>query len=273
MTRRVTIVGFALLALAAIGLFLTYIPKARMQANMVTSQNNLRELALFAGHHANPDPKRDGSKLPTAIPAGTLVLPNVAPDERLSWVVVSLPLMDQRKNPVADLFPRIDQAQPWRAEPNQRAGRTRLPALLCPENLPLVPPDAPAITCYVGIGGVGPSAAALPLGAPKSGAFRYDSPTPFASITDGLSTTLLFGEARSEAGPWLRGGPSTVRGFDDVPGAPELIGGQFGGYFPTAANFALCDGGVRTFSVRTTPQVLLGMATIAGGAADPLPGE
>ena len=59
-----------------------------------------------------------------------------------------------------------------------------------------------------------------------------------------------------------------MRGFDDAPGAKPLIGtgGQFGGYFPSGANFALCDGSVRTFTPQTTPRVLLSMATIAGGA-------
>jgi prepilin-type processing-associated H-X9-DG protein len=270
MARRVTIIGFVLLILLVAGLLLTYLPKVRLQANMVASQNNLRELALFAAHHTKPDPNRDASKLPTEIPPGTIVLPGVPPENRLSWVVAVVPLMDQRKNPVVELFPRIDQKQPWTAEPNQQAGRTRLPALLCPENPPPPTPDGAGVTSYVGIGGVGTNAAALPPGSPKAGAFRYDGPTPFANITDGLSQTLLFGETRNDVGPWLRGGPATVRGFDD---APALVGEQFGGYFPNGANFALCDGSVRLFSTRTTPQVLLGFATISGKDTDPLPGE
>jgi prepilin-type processing-associated H-X9-DG protein len=120
---------------------------------------------------------------------------------------------------------------------------------------------------------VGADAATLPVGSPRSGAFHYDSPTPFAAITDGLSQTLLFGETRSELSPWLRGGPGTVRGLIDAPGAPPLIGEQFGGYFPSGANFAMCDGSVRMFSPRTTPRVLLGLATIAGKETDPVPGE
>jgi hypothetical protein len=273
MSRRVTIIGFVLLALAVVGLVLTYIPKARMRANVEASKNNLRELAQFGAHHARPDPNRDASKMPTTIPAGTIFRADVPPENRLSWVVTVLPLMDQRKNPVGELFPRIDQLQPWTAEPNQLAGRTRLPSLLCPENPPEMQSDGAAVTSYVGIGGVGPGAAALPLGSPKAGAFRYDTPTPFDQIKDGLSQTLLFGETRNDVGPWLRGGPATVRGLDDASGAPSLVGGQFGGYFPTVANFALCDGAVHTFSVRTTPQVLLGLATISGKEVDPLPGE
>src|SRR4051794_17000191 len=74
MSRRVTIIGFVLFVLVVAGLLLTYIPKARLKANMVASQNNLRELSLFAAHHANPDPRRDAGKLPGQIPAGTVYL-------------------------------------------------------------------------------------------------------------------------------------------------------------------------------------------------------
>ena len=273
MSRRVTIIGFVLLLLIVGGLVLTYIPKARMQANLLASQNNLRELGLFAAHHSKPEPNRDASKLPTEIPAGTIFLPDVPVENRLSWVVGVLPGVDQKKQNTAELLARIDRAKPWDAPPNQQAGRTRVVVLLCPENPPEGLPDGVGVTSYVGIGGVGANTAALPPGSPKSGAFRYDGPTPFAQITDGLSQTLLFGETRADVGPWLRGGPSTVRSLDDAAGAPALVGGQFGGYFPTGANFALCDGSVRTFSVRTTTHVLLGFATIGGGEKDPLPGE
>jgi hypothetical protein len=83
-------------------------------------------------------------------------------------------------------------------------------------------------------------------------------------VTDGLSQTLLFAETRDEVGPWLRGGVSTTRGLVNSSTAIPLIGGQFGGYFPEVAHFALCDGSVRPFTSRTTPQVLFAMATIAG---------
>ncbi len=263
MSRRVTIIGFVLLALVVGGLILTYLPKARRNANMVGSQNNLRELGLFAAHNANPDPKRDASKLPKEIPAGTIYLADTPPDLRLSWAVGVLPGLDQRKLNAAELLALIDPSKPWLAEPNQTAGAKRLVVLLCPENTPDAPAGA-AITCYVGIGGVGPDAAGLPLGSPKAGAFRYDGPTPFDRVTDGLSSTLLFAETRTDVGPWLRGGFATVRGLNDAPDAPPLVGGQFGGYFPSGANMAFCDGGVRTFSPRTTPSVLLSLATIAG---------
>jgi hypothetical protein len=273
MARRVTIVGFVLLVFVAVGLVLTYIPKARLQANVAASQNNLRALALFAAHHSNPDPKRDARKLPTEIPGGTIYLADVPPDGRLSWVVDVLPGLDQKLYNTAALMAEIDRTRPWAAEVNQKAGQVRLVVLLCPQNPPDMPAGAPGVTSYVGIGGIGADAAALPPGSARSGAFRYDGPTPFDRITDGLSQTLLFGETRSEVGPWLRGGPGTVRGLLDGPDAPPLIGGQFGGYFPAGANFARCDGGVLTFSTQTAPEVLLSYATIAGKRADPVPGE
>ncbi|MCI0700410.1 MAG: DUF1559 domain-containing protein [Planctomycetia bacterium] len=274
MRRRVVVVVVVLLVLGVVALALPFIIKARLNATRVASQNNLRELSLFAAQYANPDPKRDTKRLPKVVPAGTILLPNTPPDERLSWVPEILPGLDQRKINTEELLKRIDRSKPWTADVNQQVARTRLVVLLCPENPPVVAPDEPAVTSYVGISGIGANSATFSPNDPNAGAFRYDTPTPFDRITDGLSQTLLFGETRT-VGPWLRGGPSTVRGLNDSPTAPALIGtdGQFGGYFPFGAHFALCDGSVRVFTPQTTPNVLLGLATIAGKETDTLPGE
>ncbi|MCS6864673.1 MAG: DUF1559 domain-containing protein [Gemmataceae bacterium] len=278
MNPRVAIVGVSVL-LGVVGVILvTAIPQWRLAANLKKSQNNLRELALFGAHHVKPEetPKTrlaDVNKMPTEIPAGTIVLPHTTPAERLSWFALILPVLDQQRQNLAALYAQIDQRQPWQAEPNQRAATTPLVVLLCPENTPKWPEGQPAISCYVGISGIGFDSGGLPADSPHRGAFRYDRPTPFREIKDGLSQTLLMGETNLELGPWLRGGPSTVRGLNPEPSALPLIGGQFGGYFPHVANFALCDGSVRPFTVKTTPGVLLGYATIDGHGSDPLPGE
>ena len=108
-----------------------------------------------------------------------------------------------------------------------------------------------------------------------AGAFRYDAATPFDRIGDGLGQTLLLGETANDLGPWLRGGPSTVRGMDDGTGAKPLIGagGQFGGYYPNGAYFAMCDGSVRNITPQVSRDVLLNLATIDGGVDARLPGE
>jgi Protein of unknown function (DUF1559) len=273
MSRRLLIAGIALAVLVVVSLVLTFLPKARLEANRLASQNNLRELALFAAHHHQPNPRPDPARrFLIEVPAATIFLPDVPPEKRLSWVVSALPGLDQRKVNATSLLARVDQKQPWEAEANQNAARVRLAALLCPENTPTVTEGEPGVTCYVGIGGVGVGAPLLAPGAPRLGAFRYDGPTPFDAISDGLSQTLLYGESRADVGPWLRGGPSTTRAFDDASSVP-LVGGQFGGYFPTVAHFALCDGSVRSFTLQTNPRVLLNMATIAGKGYDALPGE
>ncbi|WP_439621559.1 DUF1559 family PulG-like putative transporter [Gemmata sp.] len=261
------------LAVVVVGFIIAAVQKARFNAGVEESINNLRQLAFFAAHHddpaAKPRFKVDVAKLPGAVPAATVVLEGVPPDERLSWLVAVLPSLDQRRNPVEALLAQVHTDKPWPAPANQAAALTPLPVVLCPG---FAAAAGPAPTCYVGVAGVGTDAATLPLAVgvptpPRAGAFRYDAPTPFERITDGLSQTLLIGESANEPGPWLRGGPSTAREFDDAPGAPPLTGpgGQFGGFFPNATNFALCDGSVRTFTPRTSPEVLLQLATIAGG--------
>jgi hypothetical protein len=272
MSRRIAVVLLLLLGLLVIGLIISSLQKARLNASIVGSRNNLRELALFA-HHANPDPRKATAVLPKEIPAGTVVLPGVRPEDRLSWVVTLMPVLDQGRQDVAGIYERIDRTKPWTAEANQTAGRTPLVVLVCPGTTPKPNPDAQAITCYVGIAGLAPpdpATIALLVGVPpppRAGAFRYDAPTPFDRIADGLSQTLLMGETANEPGPWLRGGYSTLRALDDSAGAKPLVGagGQYGGFFPSGGHFALCDGGVRMFTSRTAPHVLLRMATIADG--------
>ena len=273
MSRRLAVVGVLLLVIVVVGFAISAITKARFNANLAASRNNLRQLAQFAAH-TETNPKQAGTRTATEVPPGTVVLVGVPPEDRLSWVGYVLPGLDQKRQDIAKLFAQIDDTQPWANERNQGAARTRLIVMLCPENTPQPAPDAPAITCYVAIAGLGTDAATLALPAtgsapPRAGAFRYDAATPFDRITDGLGQTLLMGETADAPGPWLRGGFSTVRGLDDTTGAKPLIlagaGGQFGGYFPNGANFAMCDGSVQTFSPRVTPAVLLKLATIADG--------
>jgi prepilin-type processing-associated H-X9-DG protein len=280
MSRRLGVVVVVVLALVAVGLLLPFALKLRTESAVVTCRNNLREIALFAAHHAKPDPNVPPGRFVTQIPAGTVVLPGVPPEDRLSWYVSVLPGLNQRRQDAAPLLAAIDEKQPWPAERNQEAARTKLFAVLCPGNPPDVFPDRPAPTSYVGVAGLGADAATLsiPPGGPippRAGCFRYDAPTPFERVTDGLSQSLLIAERSGDVGPWLRGGPSTVRGFDDAPGAPRVlgVGGQFGGCHPTGANFAFADGSVKFFTEQADPKVLFGLATIAGKGHDPVPGD
>jgi prepilin-type processing-associated H-X9-DG protein len=280
MSRRMIVLLIGLMVFTGVGFVLAYVVKVRGTADDVRCKNNLREITLFAAHHADLQPGVPVGKYLERIPAGTVALPGVAPEERLSWYVSVLPGLDQKRQDTAPLLAAMDQEQPWTAVANQLAARHRLLVVLCPGNPPQSNPGEPALSSYVGIAGLGRDAPTLPLAVggpapPRAGCFRYDAPTPFEAITDGLSQTLLIGERSHDLGPWLRGGPATVWGLDDGPDAKRLQGpgGQFGGNHPNGANWAFADGSVRFFTDDVNPQVLFGLATIAGKETDPLPGD
>ena len=72
-------------------------------------------------------------------------------------------------------------------------------------------------------------------------------------------------ETAKDNGPWIAGGPSTVRGLD-LSGLPYLgRNGQFGGTHRGGANVLFADGSVRFIHESIHPQVFEDMATIAGG--------
>jgi prepilin-type processing-associated H-X9-DG protein len=258
MRRAVMLLAAAFAGLVAVGLLVTWVVRGRALQDRLYCENNLRELYV-ATFPMVADKKALAA---AAVPAGTVVVPGLPPDRRLSWFVPVLPGFNQRRQPTADLVAGIDPAKPNDAEGNAAAGGTVVRALLCPANVP----DRAGVTMYVGLAGVGADAATLGLGPPvppAAGAFRYDAATPLAAFADGLSNTLLFAET-ADPGRWLHGGPDTVRGL--LPDRSYLgAGSQFGGSHAGGANFALADGGVRFLTDRIDPGVLRTMATIAGG--------
>ncbi len=281
------------------GLLLTLLQRSRAAQSLVYSVNNVRELSQFAllsgaedAQRARgtfpADPKFKPTPLdrfrelnvPAAVPAGTVFRPELPPDRRLSWIAPLLPTFNQSRQDTVALFGDLDLTRPWDAEPNASAARVPLRVLTSYAAPQRPNPSEPAGTQFVGIGGVGADAPTLPLGAdlvahPRAGCFRYDGLTPFAAVADGLSQTLLLGEVSTDLGPWLRGGPATVRTLDVGPGTRPVIGvgGQFGGNHLAGGIFGLADHGVRVLTPRTDPQFLANLCTIRGGDADHLPGE
>jgi prepilin-type processing-associated H-X9-DG protein len=123
---------------------------------------------------------------------------------------------------------------------------------------------ADAVTHYVAMSGIGLDAATRPAGAPGNGFMGYDRLTSLSMIKDGTSNTIALMETRSGLGPWARGGPSNLRGFDpaDVP----IFGDQrpFGGH-PDGINAAMADGSVRYINAGIDPIKLAAAITIDGG--------
>ena len=290
MRRRVSIAIVVLVALAAVALFVTLLQKQRTNRDLIYTVNNVRELGQFLELNPERAATTDGFEaigkarfqplplekllelgIAPQIPAGTRGTPS-EPTERLSWISTLLPTFNQKRQPTAELAQQLDPTQPWDAPPNGEVAATRLGLLEVYANPLTTPPGEPVPTALVGLGGVGPDAANGPR-SPSSGAFSYREPTPFPLIADGLAETGVMADISTQLGPWLQGGPATVRSYD--PTRPAIgAGAQFGGNFPVGAVIGYADHSVRVVSVRADPAIVANLMTIAGaGSIDPIPGE
>lgn len=205
----------------------------------------------------------------SAYPPGTMVVPTLPAEERLSWLVGLLAQFDQTRYPADKFANRFRFEEGWK--PHREAGQQRLALALCPGSPALGLVDDLAATQYVGLAGLAPNGATLPDSSPRAGAFRYDAATPYESFTDGLSSTAVLGEVSQNLGGWIRGGPSTLRDLD--PSKPPYIGpgGQFGGLHPVGMNLQFADGSSRFLTERTSGVVLQQFFTLNGGPAAILP--
>lgn len=262
------------------GVAVTAIMKGRAASDRVRCENNFRELGMFAAL-IQPEPG-EADQLPmeilgrTAVPPGTVYNPLLPPDERLSWAVIALPYFDQKRQDTAGLLEGIDLKKAWNEGPHEALNRSPLRTLLCPGRPVLPEFDSPAITQYVGIAGVGADSPNLELGPPvpaNAGCFRYDLDTPYHLISDGLGQTALFGEVSGKLGPWIQGGPSTIRWLDEAESALPPVGtkAQFGGNHSGGAVFSFADNSTRFLTDRISPAVLRAMFTMAAedGGVDP----
>lgn len=284
--RRWVMVGLLVVSgMLVVGLVLVGVQKQRLNADRLQCEYRLQQLGQFAtaytrGTAGLKEWEAPGEEVPQAVPPGTV--PNFALpiNQRLSWVCDILPFLDQKTQDTLAVRAQIDRNLSWDAPPNRAVSTTRLHLFVCPGALPDTPADQPAVTQFVGLSGLGPDSAQLPIARSipaRAGCFRHDIPTPLTLIRqhDGLSTTYLFAETSNDLGPWIRGGGSTVRGLDVGDGAKPSLGrgGQFGGNFPGVAGFGRADGSGRFVSERIDPLILRAHFTIAGGELAGIPGE
>jgi hypothetical protein len=176
-------------------------------------------------------------------------------DRQASWVVRVLPQLGR-----GDLRDRIHSAptdgedRPWDDPSNREAVGTVLEALVTPEMASSGirrDPSGAGLTGFVGISGTGPASPGLPEGSddPARGFFGYHRIARPSEVADGLSSTAVVMEARSQRGPWAQNGPSTVRPIESFEGGLVLM----------------ADGSVRVLARTTDPGVLRALSTIAAG--------
>jgi prepilin-type processing-associated H-X9-DG protein len=252
------------------------VSRVRQAASLMGCLNNLKQLSLALQNYDSTY-----QHFPTGTVSGT----SLPPDERLGWLGDIWPAYVEAHPRL-----RLDRTKAWDADGNcppycffrkdkhdRDSPMTRevigdIKTLLCPANSARNGPLLPCPTHYVGLAGVGPDVASLPLSDHRAGIFGYDRRVSRADIKDGDSTTMALAEV-TDGGPWTAGGGATIRGL--VPGAPYLgEGGQVSSFHrggdsfawspPVVTNVAFADGSVRRVTAAISPELFEALATIAG---------
>jgi hypothetical protein len=248
------------LIVVVIGLIIPAPRRIAGAAERMRCMNNLKQLML-AFHNYYDDM---GVKLPVG-PAGDLPGPvepgfptgclgrGTVPEQRLGWPVALLPYLEQEA-----LFKKLDPQSGY--APNESTASVQLPVFLCPSAKDQV---GGAVSNYVTLAGIGPGAAAQPLGASGNGFMGFDRRTSIFRITDGTSNTIALMETRRDPGPWARGGSSTLRGFDPQD-ALTSENPPFAGH-GEIVNSVTVDCSVKAISTRVDLKILSELITIAGG--------
>jgi prepilin-type processing-associated H-X9-DG protein len=224
------------IAATVLGLLVVVLVDWHVRAQRVECLNNLRQIGSAAQAYHNDH---------QSFPPGTLSNADLPPERRLSWFV-ALPPYLQEKGPAIDklreLDGKIDLSRAWDDPANAPAAATDVYLCRCPADAGADPRVNPGHATYVGIAGVGPDAAQVPLTDPRAGAFGYDRVLRRDDLTAGAAPTLFAVETTRDNGPWTAGGPPTVRGVDPDDAPPLGPGRPFGGLHPGGANVLWADG-------------------------------
>ena len=267
--RVVEVLAVLLIIGALIGLLVPAVMRVRAAAARTTCAGHFCMWAVSLHNYAD---RHDG-----ALPPGALPHPGLPPDQRLSWLVPMMAgwiSMDHVLN-------EFDLTRGPGDPRNEKPASNRFRHFVCPASGECTRDGSgeswksPApLTHYVGVAGVGPDAATLPLGHPRAGAFGYDRRTALKDgFADGKSNTLMLIETGMNPGHWAYGGTATVRAFEREPayigpgrpfggfhnGAPVIVGTRTNG-----CNVAFADGSGRYLTSKTDPTVLEALATVGG---------
>jgi prepilin-type processing-associated H-X9-DG protein len=270
--RRLAVAGMLLgaagTAALAAGLVLVVVFHLSSVSRRAECANHLRELGMGINRYAEA---HNGE-----LPPGTVANPALEPGRRLSWVAAVLPFLTEGqpagpKAPPAkkwqELAGRLDLKRAWDEPPNVEAAGVNVPACLCPALERPDPLRQPGLTTYVGLAGVGADAASLPRTDRRAGAFGYDRVITRQDATAGISFTMMVTETTRDLGPWVAGGPTTVRGV--APDETPYVGAgrPFGGLHPGGANVLWVDTSVRFVKDSVAPEVFRSQATLTGAEA------
>lgn len=231
-----------------VALLLPAVQQAREAARRSQSKNNLKQLGLAIHNYYDTA---------NQMPQGTHPNPQLKPEDRLSWIVDVLPMLDQ-----ATLSNKIDMKKGWKDKANESVKQS-IPTLLNPSQTNPPRADGYGVTNYVGIAGIGKDAATLPLNDKNVGFFGYDRVVKFRDVTDGTSNTMMVTDSSKDFGPWSQGGTATIRALTTKPyiNGPDGIGSPHAGII----NVLMGDGSVRSVRQDIDPKIFEALSTIHGG--------
>lgn len=252
--RRIVgaIIVVVMLVLGA-GMLVPAIMRDRAAADRARCQEHLRRLAVQGIGEVVQSTK--------VFPAGTVVVRDLPPERRLSWLA---PLLLQVGHD--ELRQRLDMTVAWDSAPNLAVAQNVLTIAQCPAAKVDQQPQGFAPLHFVGSGGIGPNAANLAPDQPGAGVFRFHAETPIAAVKDGISNCVMLIETGNRPGPWLAGGPASVRTLDPTAQTYIGIGFAFGGHHPSGANAAFADGSVRFLDASIEAHVFRQIIAIADGS-------
>lgn len=224
--------------------------------------NNLRQIGQSLNAYSDSHEGR--------FPSGTVPNAQLPPEKRLSWqsaILAHLAAGTPGGKKWQTIAGEIALDDAWDAPRNVRVRQMNVPVFLCPtfRNLSI---ESTGLTSYVGIAGVGVDAALYSKSDSRTGFFGYDRVLTSADMTSGTSATMMVVETAQDNGPWLAGGPPTVRGLD--PGVDSYIGSgrPFGGLHRDGLNVLWADGSVRLVTANIAPPEFRAMARIHRDAGD-----
>ena len=184
-----------------VALLLPAIQQAREAARRAQCKNNLTQLAIALHNYQS-----SFLCLPPGVVNETGPIQNVEEGYHMSWLVQTLPMMDQ-----GPLFQKIDFDRSAYSSDNALIRGTRISAFICPSDIrPLA--GAVFISNYAGLTGGDD----VPVDTDNNGLFFLNSSISSKQIRDGASNTIMVGERRSDDIQntdlgWMSGTSATLR--------------------------------------------------------------
>jgi len=209
-----------------IALLLPAVQQTREAARRTQCKNNLMQIGI-AMHNYD----MAFEMLPPGCVNPTGPIRNVEEGYHMSWLVQLLPVIEQ-----TPLFGKVDFSAGAYSASNAALRTTRIPTFICPSDATNLPGAVNYAGCFAGED--------VAIDVDNTGLLFLNSSIGYQKIRDGASNTIAVLETRLDLGPWARGGPSTLRGFDPVDASLQGRNPSFGGH-PGGMNAAMADGSIR----------------------------